>query len=367
MRHTHDVLCRRARQGGPERAFSMGIRLALVVGMLAHPEVYLYTHIPKTGGTAFIDDVGKMAETGTDPGQPPLKYCVGNRRGVVDLQATAALIANPIDTCNFVGSEGVHATNLATVRAWMAQAPPAPGGAPVVRSVVLLRHPASHVVSMWQHCRRSQGVGPLPNGQRYAEMPLSAWLSHHVTGDQVEASKGCGFNPRNLQSMSLGGEDCTRTTLVWQCDTGGADCGLARETGCSNRTALGNAPDPALPPFGVVLARATAVVRTAVSVGVVEHYPESVCLANAKIAQAEAEIGSPINASAVFAGCITGLGELKEKHTHRSGLNQAVSVADSKMLDQLTEADEVLYGLALSRFHRDLAAIGHPMPWFQPA
>ena len=142
---------------------------------------------------------------------------------------------------------------------------------------------------------------------------------------------------------------------------------MARETGCSNRTALGNAPDPALPPFGVVLARATAVVRTAVSVGVVEHYPESVCLANAKIAQAEAEIGSPINASAVFAGCITGLGELKEKHTHRSGLNQAVSVADSKMLDQLTEADEVLYGLVLSRFHRDLAAIGHPMPWFQPA
>ena len=66
-----------------------------------------------------------------------------------------------------------------------------------------------------------------------------------------------------------------------------AKCGLARETGCSNRTALGNAADPGHPGLDVVLARALEVLRSAVSVGVMEHYSESVCLARAKIAQVQ--------------------------------------------------------------------------------
>lgn len=85
-------------------------------------------------------------------------------------------------------------------------------------------------------------------------------------------------------------------------------------------------------------------------------------------AQAEAAGGPPTNASAIFSACLVGLKMGHEKHTHRGAPTRVgITANDSKVLQQLTEADAVLYGMALRRFHGDLSDIGHPMAWFRPS
>lgn len=362
----------------------------------------------------------------------------------VDLQkfastaASSAAFAKVQGSCNLVSSEGIYSSNLATAEALAARRA---AGPIVLRPIVFLRRPASHLVSAWGHCKNSQGKGPLPNGRRYAEMSLAsckfglgcvlqstrgetsriaprstalsasatgvggvrwqrcasprllnhtrartpppaplAGLAHHTSGNLVEGANGCGFNPRNFQVTSLGGGNCSRTVLIWQCDTALANCGLDRETGCRNRTTLRNTLERSIDE-DAMLARALQVVRDAVSVGVLEHYPESVCLARAKIAQAEFETMGGRSAasdsskhhrfdvSAIFSDCIEALTQKRTmKHTHEGVANASATktqTRDRRTLSQLTEADEVLYGSVLRRFHSDLADIGHPMPWFQ--
>ena len=105
----------------------------------AAPARYLFLHIPKTGGSSFVDDAAEHALVSCGH-----LHCVhvDERQKKWEGDGLPQLAASPRD-CNLVACEG----ELTAVRASLAlQITAAP------RLVLLVREPTSHVLSMWRHC-----------------------------------------------------------------------------------------------------------------------------------------------------------------------------------------------------------------------
>eukprot|EP00040_Diaphanoeca_grandis_P037069 m.239673 g.239673 ORF g.239673 m.239673 type:complete len:378 (-) comp33749_c0_seq9:46-1179(-) len=322
---------------------------------------YLYTHIPKTGGSSFIMSIQEALLPCVHPMTVDLQQL--HQRVLQQDSKDYDLWVRHRDTCNLISSEGVQAVNRMTAQQLWGAGSTRTQTVDDLRTIVFLRDPATHPLSMWRHCSNNQGVGPIPNGKRYAAMPLSTWLHATHYRNQSAAAYGCGYNPNNMQVSSLGGDKCTPTTSIWQCNTRDKGCGLDRENGCSLEERESN--------LASLLKKATQVVEEAAIVGVMEHFKESVCLARSLILttstttkeHANAPPANHINASYIYTRCMADMDSSKPdhyQHIHKS--KRVITTKDDRnMVAMHTAADSVLYRVALDRFHTLLADIGHPL------
>ena len=305
---------------------------------------FLYTHLPKAGGTSFVIDLAKMR--GARPCDRDLK-CVHAERDYRVRPPNASAISK--GACNLLGCEGHRDDIMAHALASVRRAPALRGTSAMVsatetisraKDILLLRSPVDHVVSMYAHCQQAGGLGKRsghkPSGVEglRPDISLPAWLALWEAGNATEARKFCEYDPRNLQTarLSLNGSN-------YELD--------------SNFVTLAPTEDD--------LAHASRRLHNAAIVGVLEEYPSFLCTVQFALDAAETTDASgsdhrrqKTKSLAAVAKC------LKEAHTkgaaaaevasfaHGTNTNViAVDGSSRRAIARLTRLDLRLYSMAL--------------------
>lgn len=319
---------------------------------VALTDVFLYTHIPKTGGASFAADVAWNSKhvnkiVGLPADMGALRPCLSTN--TIDIHSWPGRSrGHNQSTCNYVASEGILSKNSQAIPKYLERA------RGKLANIILLREPESHVISMWAHCRAGVFVAPK---DYVSPGSLESWLTLHGKGGPLNHTRvgRCEYNPDNPQTQHLGGDGCFPVRFWLDGKTKDV-----KSPECVN---------PAAPPLtpAQTLEVAIAVIESAAAIAINEHYDESVCLALATLRPAQSL--TRVSASRYFAECIklkrAPNSPIKKRRTHVSG-NESAEIMTKSMrrtMFRLTEMDRVLYGIALRRFHADLAAIGHPLPW----
>ena len=174
-------------------------------------QLVYFHHIPKTGGSSFVDDASEHV--------PALQGC-GKIHCASRKQLFAAIEEWRTAECNFIACEGGYsvattggganlALSLATVddeQAAMSEnyANSSIGVPAGTQLLLLLRSPKTHVLSQYAHCQQPGAEGQLLH--RFPNITLGGWLN------LAESRNGssftyCGYDPLSLQTSSMSNED----------------------------------------------------------------------------------------------------------------------------------------------------------------
>ena len=164
---------------------------------------YVFTHVPKAGGTSFVDDAPSFAGLASCG----RLHCYGDGSKSA-LQAMGALRAT--EGCNFAACEG----NLSFIVRQLGEGSAEAGRAAQAPEthVFLLRKPHDHVVSMYAHCVARR------RWHHYEPIGFEDWVRLAVASPSYEVQSGretldrkdamgkyCSYNPKDPATSRLGG------------------------------------------------------------------------------------------------------------------------------------------------------------------
>ena len=272
-------------------------------------QLILYTHIPKTGGASFVEDVTSIRRIG-------LSACAQLHLG----KSSQSEWENNIKAagvplflsggCDFFTYEYRRAELQTLVQ------PILHGSINVsVTELVLLREPTTHVPSMFMHCQMGTGM----KRHKYERTNISQWLSEYAKGNAQVGLQACAYDPRDHQVCALGEGEAVH------------------------------------PQITQTMERARAVVRDAFFVGILEHYGLSLCLLGVKL--------HGLHSAPVGCQCSNALvGPELTQETHTTHGTQPEKLiltgADLGAIGSLTTHDRVLYSDGLLRFLEDVKDAG---------
>ena len=322
-------------------------------------DVFYFMHISKAGGASFTDDLGARKHVGASAGYVSCGALHGARvDGRIVHDCRKYLLERPAIGCNFYACEGNHFNNLRLVSGSFAPAAN-------VRTLLLVREPEAHIVSMYAHCQQDGATGQ--NLHHWPHIEFSAWVQLWAEGRADNASKYCGYSINNPQTCRL--TLCNNSTSSTEVNTEIAD----GDHSWSWRNLQ-------------ALEHAQRVVDEAHVVGVTSAYTASLCLAllrgPAQISWRElARLGchcdhSPINGSlqAAEAGPSAHQTTYDDRSSNRSSTNArrlssnkthgthsgliGIDGATRDRIRSLTRLDELVYARALARLEKDVEALG---------
>lgn len=277
-------------------------------------QLVYFHHIPKTGGSSFVDDASDLV--------PALHGC-GKIHCASRKQLFAAINDWRTAECNFVACEGGYSTaeaggsanlalSLATVDDDQAASEHRYANASIgipagTQLLLLLRSPRTHVLSQYAHCQQPGAEGQLLHG--FPNITLGGWLSLAETRNESSFTY-CGYDPLNLQASSMSNKE---------------------------RGSAG------------VLEQARAFVDSAHFVGLLESYELSLCLLSHSL---NATLPAACDCALAPAGGGTpALASTDDTHgTHTA----EIELSDSELsaIDRLTVQDAELHEYARTRFFK---------------
>jgi len=163
------------------------VAAALAAGLARsdRPPLYFYWHVPKCGGVSFSSDLV------TDFG---MKSCFGRQVKKQYENTTWAMLKGKCDMGNVEGGYAYRARSFP----W----PP--------RDLLLLRDPATHVVSQYAHCQMDSDRRKWGHKRASLEDWLDAWTkvvaasTTPARASALEAAKAiCHYDPVNMQARKL--------------------------------------------------------------------------------------------------------------------------------------------------------------------
>lgn len=309
--------------------------------------LYLYTHLPKTGGTHFAHDLIKMSNVHACDRD---LLCVHAERDYrVRPPNTTAIDSGD---CNMLACEGFRDNILAHAAGSVRHAatkyakafPIAMARTLKARDIVMLRSPSDHVISMYAHCQQSGGIGQrqgYPPSGIFSPRPkisLSGWLALWEAGNVTEAKRYCEYDPRNLQTarLSLNGSNYE------------PDADFVTRN-----------PDEDDFIF------AARVVRNAAIVGVLEEYRGFLCIVQFRLWVAyQNEDESYPNSRLAYkqstlSKCLEKAHDRpvtkENRFTHGTNTNKIAVDGDARQaIARLTKLDQRLYSMALTLYHSSI-------------
>ena len=318
-------------------------------------DVFYFMHIAKAGGLSFTDDLGARKHVGASAGYVSCGALHGARvGGRIVHDCRKYLLERPAIGCNFYACEGNHFHNLQLVSGSFAPAAH-------VRTLLLVREPEAHIVSMYAHCQQDGADGQMRH--HWPHIEFSAWVQLWAEGRADNASKYCSYSIFNPQTCKL--TLCNNSISSTEVANGD------RSWSWRNLQAL---------------ERAQQVVDEAHVVGVTSAYTASLCLAllrgPVQLSWRElARLGCHCDHSPIFNGSFQAakagpsahqttyydrsstnarrLEVLSSNKTHgtHSGLI-GIDGATRDRIRSLTRLDELLYARALARLEKDVEALG---------
>lgn len=279
--------------------------------------VYYFSHIPKTGGASFADDLLAVIDQrrqGLRACAHNMDRCWGPDLSRSDTALDKLRVAAHTKACNYATCE--LPLQPALKRAGLHL------GVPRVRVLLLVRSPAAHVVSQYAH-----EMNRLRNRKGFTPPSFSSWIK--LKKDQVGWRNQTTWHPYNMQVAHMAGYG----------------------PGQGHGSGYGHLPPGAL-------ARAKAAVDAAFHVGVLEHYRAQYCLAVHRI-WPEQSMPRP--------ACVCGNTEQQRQAlthndhgTHARSKVPTISARDQLILTELTLLDVQLYAHATARFMHDMRASSLP-------
>ena len=304
--------------------------------------LFYFMHISKAGGASFAADLGLRKQLGPSAGYVSCGalHCARVGGGLVcDCRKYLLDVERPIG-CNFYACEGHHFDNLRLIRGSFTPAAN-------VRTLLLVREPEAHVLSMYAHCQQDGADGQMRH--HWPHIEFSAWVQLWAEGRADNASKYCSYSIFNPQTCKL--TLCNNSISSTEVASGD------RSWSWRNLQAL---------------ERAQRVVDEAHVVGVTSAYTASLCLALLRgptqlswrdLARRGCHCDhSPINGSSVHQTAYddrssTNARRLSSNQTHgtHTGLI-SIDGATRDRIRSLTRLDELLYARALARLEKDVEA-----------
>lgn len=279
-------------------------------------QLYFFAHIAKCGGTSFATDMAKIDQT-------PLRHCgsshVAGPSSVKQLQQNLALASDAAEDCNLLNREDQLSKSLQTFSSL---------GLPSPRLILMLRHPVTHVRSMYSHCQ----VGWLRREREregtFQAISFSDWLAlfqpnnFSRLGWDHGAWRYCYYNPRNYQAALLAPDRLLAPAREnWNSDA-------AREL----------SPEAVSSVLGLI--------TQAWHVGITGYYSTSLCLLSWRLK------GTLSDACAARS--------VETTHADYGNHAQSTPISGSELnaLLEITQADHIAYGAALQRLFADARQAG---------
>lgn len=276
---------------------------------------YFYAHIAKTGGTSWALDIGKL------PSQK-LAHCgsphIVGPGSVAELRSNVATASLGTTKCNLHNREDLLNTSLVIFSSL---------GLPEPRLILLLRHPVTHVRSMYAHCQQGYLRRQRELAGDFHEISFENWLALYTPANVSShgwshgAWRYCYYNPVDYQTAILAPPE-TRRSGSWNDDA-------AR----------------ALPPRAVD--SVLTLVRQAWFVGITGYYAASLCLLEARLSEGQL---SP--------ECSSGSRATTHADYGNHASSMTLSGVELSMILEITRADHVTYGAALGRLFADALDAG---------
>ena len=273
--------------------------------------LYYFHHVSKAAGSSFNRDVARFA----------IDVCIGWY--LIDnatMQRYAAKYAR--GECNLFSFEGQLAGQLAFV----ADATSVPRDE--IRTLLMLRNPVSHVLSMFAMCKAYPQAYSLESA-RLSSMTLSEWLqlwtAHPRPPESWQMRRLCTYAPTDFTTSTL--------TRVPQ---------FSHFNGPATTAELA--------------AASQLVQRDAFFVGVAEHYEASLCLLIHRVR------GAPLPS---LCACDDNPGtdasadaDITHEAHQANTSSLPMRAADVGLIEKLASADAVLHALAVARLQRELTDAG---------
>jgi hypothetical protein len=273
--------------------------------------LYFYPHIAKTGGTSWSADIARIDTS-------PLTHCGSSH--VVGPSSLAILRNNLIsggDDCNLLNREEPLDESLAAFSSLGFVEP---------KLILLLRHPVTHVRSMYAHCQAGYLRKQRERLGTFRPISFENWLGLY-TRENVSTSGWnngggvyCYYHPRNFQSAMLAPQEML-AGHGWNDD--------------ASRVLSAEALEAVL-----------SLIRRAWFVGVTGYYSSSLCLLEHRL------VGR--------SDCPATLKTTHEDYGNHASTTALTGTELSRILE-LTQADHVVYGVALSRLFKDTSEAGLAM------
>ena len=283
------------------------------------PGFFFYHHIAKTGGTSWSLDIGKLGL---------LKHCgISHLVGpssvhTLNTSLLAAASNRRSPRCNLFNRED----NLATsVRVF------APKGIEP-KLILLLRHPISHVRSLYAHCQGPTGFLRRQKEQQGTFRPIgfAEWLrlfdgSNKSRGGWAVGWPYCYYNPSNYQTHLLAAP-------------AGAD---------PNRDGVFPGGRLRVPAASLAQLR-ELLQRQAYFVAVTEHYAASLCLLRTKL-----------SGSTWHEACSAQTQSISHiDYGNQAGHTALISEEVLARIETITRIDQLAYAMALERLYTEAQQAG---------
>eukprot|EP00040_Diaphanoeca_grandis_P018938 m.99695 g.99695 ORF g.99695 m.99695 type:complete len:426 (-) comp27180_c1_seq1:84-1361(-) len=338
---------------------------------------FVFTHIPKAGGSTFgmalcgeqvaclangIEAHNPKYRRKLNPGRTlqfePLQTCTHPWTPDSLLRTFSSIEKNPhlindksTAGCNYVVSE-TQVKTVARILPKLLEYMHDGGmksdqnSTGPVYAMYLLRQPQEHVISMWKHCQIGRGQSL----HHYPSISLAEWVNMWSEGYEPtseffrNASTYCPYNPRNFQTRHLATDGA-----VWF--NGDPVWDLATRTSASTHDMLQVASD---------------IITQGFSVGILEKYIESLCLARHKVAQVvgayrgrttKANSEMPLTSETVD-DCVQRIHKkARYSHTASPPYTTEIPAKTLKQMYTITKADWRLYEVAVDRFETMLSDV----------
>ena len=263
---------------------------------------FVFTHIPKTGGSNFagaLKSVVGLAACSSIFCAHDAMSCWFTEHAIAHRRAHA---------CNLAAAEGFLRDNLAAAATLWPSRP--------IRSVLLLRRPQAHVLSLYAHCQQPKAEGFIFHG--YARIGLAEWLLGAAERNATEVARFCSYSPVNHQVARLSGS--------------GAPEGVEATNSAS------------------ALGRAVRALDGAWFVGVSDWFDASVCALARRLDRELPGTGG---------GAVACASSSAERLTHGTRTSQLVIDGQVRAaIDRITRDDAVVHAHAVVRLEQDVREQG---------